>query len=223
MALVDELLWSVHVRLARRNRARLVQLVPHLLVKLRQGLQLIQYPAERIPVFFDALISIHEKAFEGPVVSAPAGSEAPTTAAVDITRQQTSVSDWSDSIGATSFWPFDEEGIDVQGSASGAEPADEEAQVPMSVVNFKTGLWVDLIVNGAWIRAQLTWASPHRTLFMFVSRGGMAHTMSRRSLERLRMQGRVRVVSDGHIVENALDAVAQTALQNEVGQVDPQP
>lgn len=223
MALVDELLWSVQVRLARRNRARLVQLVPHLLVKLRQGLQLIQYPAERIPVFFDALISIHEKAFEGPVVSAQAEFETPTTAAVDITPQVTSLSDWSDSIGATSLWPFDEEGAEVQELAVGAEPVDEAAQVPMSVGNFKTGLWVDLIVNGAWLRAQLTWASPHRTLFMFVSRGGMAHTMSRRSLERLRMQGRVRVVSDGHIVENALDAVAQTALQNEVGQVDSRP
>lgn len=223
LALVDELIWSVQVRLARRNRSRLVQLVPHLLVKLRQGLQLIQYPPERIPVFFDALISIHEKAFEGPAASLPPETESPITAAIELASESVHSSDWSDSLGATSFWPAEEGGPDLPDLAVDAEPADEAAQIPMSVGNFKTGLWVDLIVNGAWLRAQLTWASPHRTLFMFVSRGGMAHTMSRRSLERLRMHGRVRVVSDGHIVENALDAVARTALQNEMGQVDPPP
>jgi hypothetical protein len=37
LALVDDLIWSVQVRLARRNRSRLVQMVPELLDKLRQG------------------------------------------------------------------------------------------------------------------------------------------------------------------------------------------
>ena len=54
---------------------------------------------------------------------------------------------------------------------------------------------------------------------MFVSHGGLAHSMSRRTMERLRMQGSIRVVSDGHVVDNALDAVARTALQNDLGQV----
>ena len=54
----------MQVKLARRNRARLVQMVPNLLVKLRQGLQLISYPEERIAEFLDELIALHEKAFE---------------------------------------------------------------------------------------------------------------------------------------------------------------
>lgn len=79
------------------------------------------------------------------------------------------------------------------------------------------------MVNGTWLRAQLTWASPHRTLFMFVSRGGLAHSMSRRTMERLRMQSRIRFVSDGHLVDNALDGVAQSALQNDLSQVKQTP
>lgn len=63
-ALVDDLIWSVQLRLARRNRARLVENLG-MLVTMRQGLSLIAYPPERIPVFFDALITFHEKAFEG--------------------------------------------------------------------------------------------------------------------------------------------------------------
>jgi hypothetical protein len=66
-----------------------------------------------------------------------------------------------------------------------------------------------------WVRAQLTWASPHRTLFMFISGGGMAHSMSRRTMDRLRALGLIRLVSDGKVVDNALDAVAAAALRND--------
>ena len=40
-------------------------------------------------------------------------------------------------------------------------------------------------IKGEWVRAQLTWCSPHATLFMFTSIGGTAHSMSRRTLDRL--------------------------------------
>jgi hypothetical protein len=70
------------------------------------------------------------------------------------------------------------------------------------------------MLNGQWIRAQLTWASPHLTLFMFVSGRGLAHSMSRRTMDRQRARGMIRVVSDGDLVGSALDAVAQTALRN---------
>jgi hypothetical protein len=74
---------------------------------------------------------------------------------------------------------------------------------------------VDLALAGNWVRAQLTWASPHRTLFMFISGGGMAHSMSRRTMQRLKGLGLIRLVSDGRVMDNALDAVAQTALRND--------
>jgi hypothetical protein len=55
-----------------------------------------------------------------------------------------------------------------------------------------------------------------RTLFMFVSRGGKAHSMSKRTMDKLCSQGLIRLVSDGRMVDKALDAVAQTALRNSV-------
>jgi hypothetical protein len=214
LALVDDLLWSVQLRLARRNRTRLVQLVPHLLVKLRQGLQLIQYPQERIPVFFDDLISLHEKVFEGPrrqALAVPAALPPEMESHSQAFAAQTGLDD-------TAFWIGQDEAQESCYLADEAEIAGPKLQQPWSVADLETGVWVELKIEGVWLRAQLNWASPHRTLFMFVSRGGLAHSMSRRSMERLRMQGRIRVVSDGHVVENALDAVAQTALQNDLGQ-----
>lgn len=85
--LVDELLWSVQAKKTRRNRPRLVSLVPGMLVKLRQGLKIIDFPAERWPLIFDALITEHEKAFDGPRMGGQAGEDglqaAPTAATVD--------------------------------------------------------------------------------------------------------------------------------------------
>ena len=57
------------------------------------------------------------------------------------------------------------------------------------------GSSVDLLLGGAWVRAELTWISHNRNLFMFISGAGLAHAMSRRTMDRLETQGRIRVVA----------------------------
>ena len=101
-----------------------------------------------------------------------------------------------------------------------AEVIDPAAQNAWSANNLLTGSWVDLALGGVWVRAQLTWASPHKTLFMFISSGGMAHSMSRRTMDRLRGLGLIRLISDGRVVDHALDAVAQAALRNDLAKPD---
>lgn len=222
LALVDDLIWSVELRLARRNRVRLVQLVPSLLSKLRQGLTSIQYPAERVPVFFDALIALHEKAFEGhrakPAVepSLPVQPAVPMSGAAGQAQQEVAPEDMSP---VSEFWLGHDEANESGYLAEESTSLPEGAQRALSVGDLNVGVWVELIVEGAWLRAQLTWTSPHRTLFMFISHGGLAHSMSRRTMDRLLMQGSIRFLSDGHLVDNALDAVARTALQNDMGQL----
>ena len=229
LALVDDLIWSVQLRLARRNRAKLVSLVPGMLVKMRQGLHFISYPEERIPVFFDALITFHEKAFETPK---------PVTGEVDrtVSADHTGASDHDDVLSATdpkdlmpadAVWMANDEAADsgyLQGNDGPLPPLDDAPEVPdegsvqdWTAQSLVTGSWVDLALGGQWVRAQLTWASPHRTLFMFISGSGMAHSMSRRTMDRLRAMGLIRLVSDGRVLDNALDAVAQTALRNDSG------
>jgi hypothetical protein len=51
---------------------------------------------------------------------------------------------------------------------------------------------------------------------MFISGAGMAHSMSRRTLDKLGAKGLIRLVSDGRVMDNALDAVAQAALRNDL-------
>ncbi len=52
MALVDDLIWSVRPRKVRRNRARLIQIAPGMLTKIREALNLISYPQERNTLLF---------------------------------------------------------------------------------------------------------------------------------------------------------------------------
>lgn len=220
LGLVDDLIWSVQVRLARRNRARLVEMVPGMLVKMRQGLNLISYPPERIPVFFDALIAVHEQAFEG-ARSVPVEDAVNTTVERDAEAVESEVD-----VSPDAFWMADDEAADaayLKGTKDLALEFTEEPETPDPVdqqawtsQSLTTGSWVDLALGGVWVRAQLTWSSPHRTLFMFISAGGMAHSMSRRTMDRLRGMGLIRLVSDGRVMDNALDAVAQTALRNDL-------
>jgi hypothetical protein len=218
-ALVDDLIWSVQLKLARRDRGRLVQMLPSMLVLVRQGLQSIGYPNERAIVFFDQLIAFHEKAFES-VKDVVSGEK--IDAVVGKLQEGAEISGAS----PDAYWMADEEASD-RGFQSDVNAAltkdslvmDADASDPQSwsFASINTGSWVDLALAGSWVRAQLTWASPHRTLFMFVSGAGLAHSMTRRTMERLRNTGFIRLVSDGRILDNALDGVAQVALRNDAG------
>jgi hypothetical protein len=190
-----------------------------MLVTMRQGLGLISYPAERITTFFDELITIHEKAFEG-ARQAPAGVPDDIVAAVPAEEAD------GPALAPEEFWMAQNEASDsgfldahVHMARDFPQPPElPETEEPQewSTDSLNTGSWVDLALGGVWVRAQLTWASPHRTLFMFISGAGLAHSMSRRTMDRLHRMGLIRLVSDGRVMDNALDAVAQTALRNDV-------
>ena len=76
------------------------------------------------------------------------------------------------------------------------------------------GTWVEMLMDGGWMRFQVTWASPHGTLYMFGNGAGRSHSMTRRLMDRMLQGGTLRMISGQGVVDRALDAVAQTALQN---------
>jgi hypothetical protein len=78
------------------------------------------------------------------------------------------------------------------------------------------GSWIELLVNDKWVRTQLTWASPHGTLFLFTSVFGTTQSMTRRSRDKLAAMGAMRIVSTQAVVDGALDAVAQIAMRNSI-------
>jgi len=96
-----------------------------------------------------------------------------------------------------------------------AEPV-AEPDIGVLISALPLGSWVELFSNGQWMRTQLTWSSPHGTLFLFTNASGTTQSMTRRSCDKLVAAGNLRVVSGLPVVDGALNAVAQMALRNSV-------
>jgi hypothetical protein len=235
-ALVDDLVWSVQKTSAQRGRARrLVQMIPGLLQRLREGLQRIGYPSELTQRFFDHLITLHRAAVqEGRDPAAQAAADAAWEEQSQFT--DSAVEMWLDGVEVQESGYVDFPGLEMDTEhVASPEAAQQEAQAAQQAAqqaeevgaegeiaagkpdDLRVGAWVEIDIKGEWVRAQLTWCSPHSTLFMFTSIGGTAHSMSRRTLDRLRSAGQVRIVAERPVVDEALDQVAQAALKNSVG------
>lgn len=212
-AVADDLIWSVQPRLTGRDRRRLVKLVPRLLGQLRLGLERIAYPPERSAGFFDALAGLHEQALQRPaepaVVPDQPGMPQPVAVPEDPTEDAAEDARHEE----PAFWMAGREALEAGYVAEETAPAPLQGADP-GVADLVIGAWVDLLIPEGWVRAQLTWANPSGTLFMFMSSNGLAHSMTRRTLDRLSSIGALRLVSPGDVVQGALDAVAQAALQN---------
>lgn len=216
--LTDELIWSAQPALIRRDLDRLARLVPRLVVQLRQGLARIGYPEARTAEFLDALVALHQKALDLPTLTEPPAAATPVAdAAADVPTD-----DGPDGAGETAaaeeaapapetFWIAGQAAAEAGfvDAVSGPLPLE-----PLSPLALGTGAWVDLKVQGEWVRAQLTWTSPRGGLYMFISTQGLAHSMTQRTLDRLLGTDALRIVSSGGVVDHALDAVARQALRN---------
>jgi hypothetical protein len=200
---------------------------------LRSGLQIIAYPPARIGLFFDELIACHEAVLQearsareksdaimGLLDEAPgqAGSAVHDAQESDAMDAMPSEAPWlaatetngAGYLEAESVMPLDPSTLEVS-------VADQKAAESASET-ISEGAWVELMLDGEWTRLKLTWSSPHRTLFMFTSTRGRAHSMSRRSMARLLSTGMIRIVSAGLMLDGALDSIAQAALRNSLAQ-----
>ena len=213
---LDDVLWSLGATQASRHRKRLAALIPTMLQSLREGLLSIDYPLEKANTFFDELMAIHQRGLK----SLPDPAEATNSSQV---LEQMFVSDGNEDSDMDRLWlapteaqqsGFIEDWEDVSGTP--LLPFEGEGPAPDVSVKLQLGDWIELMVDMRWRRAQLTWVSPHHTLFMFTSEGGRKHSMTARILRHLLKIELVKVVSQQGVLDGALDGVARTALQNSV-------
>jgi hypothetical protein len=96
-------------------------------------------------------------------------------------------------------------------------PAEEEDGLPeLPVDDLQPGAWVEMMTGSGWQRVQVTWASPHGTLYMFTGASGQPQSMSRRLLAKMLLSGALKPISGQAVVDGALDAVAERALANTI-------
>lgn len=239
-AVISDLLWSVRREVTLRQPRKLFDLLPGLLQRLRAGLDLLDQPAEETRSFFDALMRYHEPvlalrrasarsqataSMPGALDNVPALALPETETTGEVPRPRVAETPWLAAHERVEAG-FEEALVAV---ASGPDAADcaplplvvlsEEAHSPEEgpdtaalLAGLRVGDWVDLLTRGQWLRAQLVWANARASLFMFTSRGGRAHTMTRRSCEKLISQRGLRPRVSRAVVGAAIDVVLAGTL-----------
>jgi hypothetical protein len=227
-AVVSDLVWSAQPRVAAANTARLAKLAPELAQKLRHGLATIDYPAPAMQRFLDHLGAAHRealKASEQPGRPLPLSTsmtrdeleamfgedeDAPGPWLAPTEAQHSGFMQTHQTLAPKPLFQATQPGFgDTLPHAAELTPALPDAQV-------RPGAWVEMLIDAGWSRYQVTWASPHGTLFMFADAAGKTHSMTRRLLDKMLRSDTLRMISGQAVVDGALDAVAQTALRNSV-------
>lgn len=179
LALVPLLFWSVQPEMVGADASQLVDVIPGLLAKLRDGLATIDHPEESTNAFVERLVYLHQQVLESPPPEPNAVQDAPDSVA--LAEAQSTLVD-----------------VDLATELeAAAKPAIDDG--------FVVGAWVDLVSNGKVMRTQLSWASPHKTLFLFTASDNSTQSMTRRMRDKLAAEGALRIVSDQ---ERAADAAA---------------
>ncbi len=212
MEVLPDLLWSSQLALASRNRPRLIKVIPGLLRTLREGLDSIDYPRVQAEAFFQALMGLHEAAYK--TQHTGVALDFPPSRQGELEPQT-----WVQPSEARDTGFMDDFTIDTQPAFLDTQPLEDHGArlhdgSGRPAGDLPVGTWVDLREDEHDLRCQLTWASPHGTMFLFNDANGRSVSLTRRGLERLQELGRLRVVADHGVVDDALDAVARQALRN---------
>lgn len=201
--LIDELMWSAQPALTRQDVPALRRLLPRLQQVLQQGLASIECPHAQTQDAFAALAQLHQRGLDAlPFADTDPQGQIPVSTPAH--------SRWQDS---DSAWLVPSEArvsgfIDMPLDAAAAPDA---ALSGLLVV----GTWVAVKAEGTWSRTRLAWTSANGSLLLFVDTLGFIQSLSRRACEQLHAHAQLRIISTDP-VEDALDAVARTALHNSV-------
>ena len=193
LALIPELFWSVQPALVGTDKDRLIDVIPSMLAKLRQGLQSIDHPVEETNALIERLVLLHQQVLD-------AAELASQQAALDVDPSSDTAEAILEQEATSSVAGLD---VNLEDSAPEASPEQEVDEDP-----FYIGAWVDLVTNGKVVRTQLTWASPHNTLFLFTGADGSTQSMTRRMRDKLAAEGLLRVLPRQHVVDRAIGAMA---------------
>jgi Protein of unknown function (DUF1631) len=217
MAILPDLLWSSQLALASRNRPRLIKVIPPMLRALREGLDSIDYPRAQSDAFFQALMGLHEAAYKT-LHREVAVSPEPESVMPEADDESDDA--WLRPAEARDTGFMEDVELSTQPAFQDTEPmsrdwADLRAEVTgPSSLPLELGTWVDLWREDRVVRCQLTWSSPHGTMFLFNSPDGRSVSLTRRGLLHILESGRLRVVAQHGMVDDALDAVARQAWIN---------
>ena len=225
--LVEALLWSTRPELTRKDPAKLTRLLPKLLSKLRQGLNLIDYPPVQSSAFFSLLMGLHQQALRpqaAPATPVNQNTHLPAKTAEDSDSDPWLAPKEARASGFIALAPTENRlpksaGDRTPSSTTGTVNVPDRGVDILADGEFEVGVWVEILIDQVWTRAQLTWTNPRGSMFLFTGANGATQSMTRRSRDQMILANAMRLVSGQRVMDDALNAVAQAALRNSVDQI----
>ncbi|MEW6558587.1 MAG: DUF1631 family protein [Pseudomonadota bacterium] len=234
----SDLIWSVQPKTLDADRKALLKLLPILVQRLGQGLDLISLPTDKRQEFMSWLMDAQAQAIRGqgeaqqatsrddalllqrewarllhPQPTANAASAMPEAVVRHEEKLTSGLIEAAD-VPAESAPPSATAPADSQQGPASAPPGEaallSPAEVAGLIASLDIGTWVQLQIQGRSARAQLTWRSPQGLFYMFSSKvGGRAHSMTRRALERMAAQGLILPLEAQGLMDRAMQGVAE--------------
>ena len=177
-----------------------------------------EHAAEAVAV---AAVAEEADAQDEEEVAFVAPEESLAGALTEAVQEEQSLSSFQDLSGAldidlSAAAPVDEGPVAASHATPTAEPAsvvpiNEKHTEQLSEAqknHFEVGQWIELTSNQRTVKTQLTWVSPHNTLFLFTALDASTQSMTRRMLDKLTAEGALRKIDDQRVISRALGAVA---------------
>jgi hypothetical protein len=196
LAAMDDLVWSVKVKQNADERKRLVELLPQLLQRLKQGMERAGIADSARETFFSELMSCHASAVRAglePSDPSPAApSEEPTASlAPEITRE-------------------------IAQDLTPQEPLETRDDYSAMAARLERGTWVEFkYEDESRGRAKLTWVSPLRRIYLFTNRQGLQPlAIPLNELDAQFRQGCAQIIHDAPLVDRAVTSMLNGLRQD---------
>jgi len=195
LAVVDDLLSSLTRPTTKPEQHSLRSLLPGLVARLNQGMDMIQLPTHERQTLMNTLLDVHSQHLRAPPRPARQPSTQESALAIVQSLRDEVIHEDDGFSGATHTDVGDlptipmEYGSDLSSATErhvehGLESGQAWAQ------QLHCGQDVKLFVDGQWVRTRLLWVSANRQYLVFSARGtDRLHTLTQGALARLRREG----------------------------------
>jgi hypothetical protein len=208
---VDELLWSLKLPDHPKSRQRLLELLPGLLQRLRDGMALVQLPPAEQQAVFDELMKVHSEALR-PGSRKPDDQLTPEEIVQRMREEETPALPEPDPLDGSAFSDslIDLASMETVPAAlmESAEPGSSADEAKQWVQRMAPGERYRVFLQGAWACVQLLWRSDQGHFFLFAGElPQQTHSVSFRALERLRAEKLLQPLHDQPLIQRAVDGL----------------
>ncbi len=223
--IVPDLVWSVQPKIDPDDRKRLVKTIPAVLSTLREGLQLIDFPAAQSQELFGRLMASHAQAVKALEVAYGTGApldpaafkrkldevkivEPPPVAEDEREQLLTITPEVVRSAVAANHAEVNLLEVPLTVQPEEMIPVEKlsDSDIDAMIDGWQRGTWFDLWTGEQTERVRLRWISPRRNFYLFTSADtGKAHSLAPLILRGYVRAGRLRTAERAPLFERVVD------------------